>query len=296
MARTIEEIKREMTDAFMRNATLAKAYGFGDGAKFSEVFSKVSLESVLMYIVASSIWVLEKLFDTHKKEVSEMILQMKPHSLRWYVDRAKQYRHGMSLLPDSDEYGDKDEDGKELTDEAIAAMQIVKYASACENETKVELKIAKEDGGELKPLDEEEFKGFCYYLSEIKDAGVTIEVINERAYLLQLKIEVYYNPMVLNGKGESFATGQEPVKEKIKEFIKNLPFNSEYRNQSLLNSLQEVEGVEIVKLINAQEKSPSASEWNTISVNRVPYSGYYKYDEESTITYIAYENYKVYGV
>jgi hypothetical protein len=92
--RTISDIKKELTDAFMADAQLQAAYGFAPGTAFDKQFSRISLESLLLYIVAFAQWTLEKLFDTHTQEVTDYIATMKPHTLRWY--RRKRKRSSMA--------------------------------------------------------------------------------------------------------------------------------------------------------------------------------------------------------
>ena len=47
MARTIAEIKKEMTDAYMSNSIIRDIYGITGDADFDSVFSPVSIESTL---------------------------------------------------------------------------------------------------------------------------------------------------------------------------------------------------------------------------------------------------------
>lgn len=285
MARTIEQIKTEITDAFMVNETLASAYGFNEGDKFTDKFSRVSIETLLIYIVASSIWVLEKLFDTHQSEVSAIIAAMKPHSLRWYVNKVKAYRAGQSLVEGTDTYSDDD-----LSSEEIERMQVVKYAAAMESEATIYIKVATENGGEKQPLERDELEGLKSYLAEIKDAGVNVSIINEVASKLKLSLQIYYNPMVLSSEGKHFATGKSPVEDSIKQYIGNLPFNGEYRNQSLIDAIQQVDGVVIVELIRAEE-SYNGVDYDSINAKAIPYSGYYAYEDDNiTIEYIPYES------
>ena len=54
MARTIAEIKKTMTDRFMEDNTLREAYGItGEDATWDNTFSTVSIENILIYIVAA---------------------------------------------------------------------------------------------------------------------------------------------------------------------------------------------------------------------------------------------------
>ena len=54
MARTIAEIKKEMTDAYISNSIIRDIYGITGDADFDSVFSPVSIESTLFYIFAAT--------------------------------------------------------------------------------------------------------------------------------------------------------------------------------------------------------------------------------------------------
>ena len=73
MARTITEIKATITTEFMGSDVMATIYGFTKNDSFDERFSKVSFESILFYIIAFVAFTIEKLFDTHKQEVSPIL-------------------------------------------------------------------------------------------------------------------------------------------------------------------------------------------------------------------------------
>lgn len=60
---------------------IAQLNGLSTGEDFNKRFSRVSIESLLLYIVAAGIWTLEQLFDTHTAEVTDYIATMKPHTL-----------------------------------------------------------------------------------------------------------------------------------------------------------------------------------------------------------------------
>lgn len=54
MARTIAEIKKEMTDAYMSNSIIRDLYGITGDADFDSVFSPVSIESTLFIFCGNS--------------------------------------------------------------------------------------------------------------------------------------------------------------------------------------------------------------------------------------------------
>ncbi len=91
MARTIEEIKKEMTATFMGMEAVKTAYGLDGSKGFDDCFSMASLESVLFYVFAACVWALEKIFDLHSADVEARIEMLEPHTLRWYVNKAKAF-------------------------------------------------------------------------------------------------------------------------------------------------------------------------------------------------------------
>lgn len=272
--RTIDEIKKEITDAWMHDEVLAKAYGYEVGSAWK--FSRVSIENVLCFIMAAVVWTHERLFERHREEVEAYIAQMKPHTLRWWVEKAKLFQKGSTLPDNSCDY-----DNTDLTDEEIASRQIVKFAAAIEQKNIVYLKVAKEEGGVKKPLDDDEVAAFRAYVDEVRDAGVSVEVINEEGCLLHLELDIYYDPMVLNPEGKHLAKGTKPVEEAIKQYIENLSFNGEYRNSELIDRLQEVEGVVIPEFRSATEQMNENEELQNITAYATPHSGYYKYEEKN---------------
>ena len=53
MARSINDIKKTMTDAFMADADIREKYGLTADDTFDDSFSSVSLEKILFYIIAA---------------------------------------------------------------------------------------------------------------------------------------------------------------------------------------------------------------------------------------------------
>lgn len=284
MARTIAQIKSEMTTAFMRDATLATSYGFDIGDTFEERFSVVSLESILFFIVATAMWTLENLFDTHAIEMNHLIDTKKPHRLKWYRDKALAFQYSRALAEDQDVY-----------DTIVESEKIVKYASALEYAGRVYVKVAKGLGVKER-LSDSELIAFKYYLNDVKDAGVVVECVSKSADHFRASITIYYDPMVLDANGVSLATGVEVVREAITDFVQNkIPFNGEYRNSDLVDSLQTVSGVVIPELQVASTLSAEAYTfsdiWWNIAAKHIPDSGYFKIYTPSDLSldYVAYQ-------
>lgn len=290
MARTISEIKAEIGAAYISHETVRSAYGLDENASFDKVFSPISVESVLFYVVAASIWALEQLFDRHTAEVEQRIEDLRPHTLRWYVSKALGYMHNYKLVQTDGVVSADYYDTTGLSEGDIAAKKIVKYAVATESNTQVVIKVAKAKAdGRPTPLTKNEKAGLEYYLSQIKDAGVYIKVLSEAADKMNVELVVLYDPSVLNA--ECIATdedeeyrqllitdpnsGKEVIKEAVQEVIARLPFNGEYRNSDLMAAVQAIEGVEVADIAAVQVCSDGETYTDVVGCRR-PYSGYYE--------------------
>ena len=285
MARTIDTINNDLKQAFMQDTTLAEKYGFTAGANFADTFSRFSIESIILYIVAASIWTLERLFDTHTAEVTDYIATMKPHSLRWYVEKAKAFMYGVPLIDGSDQY-----DTTNLTDEQIAEKKIVTFAACTEANATLYLKVAKAGPA---PLTSDEKAAFVAYLHEIKDAGVRIDVISENGDYLKLQMVIYYDPLLINANGESKGTGNKVVEDAIKNYIENIPFNGEFRKNELEDAIQAVDGVVMVEFERAEHSETGDDDtFEEVIPYCKPTSGYFKFANAdlSGITYQPYAN------
>ncbi|MDU1893103.1 MAG: hypothetical protein E6767_20695 [Dysgonomonas sp.] len=280
---TIAEIKDIITSNFISIDIVKRLYGLDENKSFEDQFSTVSLENIIFSVIATAIGILSQLFDLHKQEVTEIIADQKPHSLRWYAWLARQFQYGFNLLPDSDQF---DNTGK--TDEQIEASKIVTYAACTKGaEGKLLLKVATDNGDDLAPLDETEKEAFTEYINRVQDAGDDLEIISTEADTLKLIYDIYYNPLVINAKGERVAgESLTPVPDAIRQYLKNLPFNGELVTAYLTDALQRVDGVVIPHL--------KAAEWTYgdvtqgIEVKALPYSGYFRVtDDNLEINYIA---------
>lgn len=278
MARTIDQIftdlvnkKEQITELDELNST-----------------SKTAIWRLWLYIVAYGIWTLETLFDTHKAEVANILSQLKPHTMRWYRNKALAFQYGFDLYDDSDVFNNES-----YTEQQIQSSKIIKYSAVTESadESRIIIKIATENNGELQPITDAQKLSFETYIEEIKDAGVRITVINYLPDILQLKLKIYYDPLILTSTGISILTGKKPVEDALKEFMKELPFNGELVLASLIDKLQAVEGVKIPHLLYAASKWIDANgitygNFENIVVKKIPVSGYFKIENFTDIEYV----------
>lgn len=272
----------------MANPNLATSYGFDQGDSFDEQFSMASFENFLFEVLAFALFVHEQLFKKHRNDIDEQLYNQKSGRLPWYRFMALQFQSGFSLLPDSDKF-----DNTNATPEEIENSKIVQYAAVNEtdDESRVIIKIAAEDSGELMPINETELEAFEFYVSEFKWAGVPTTVVNLPPDKLFLQIEVYRDPLVLDTNGVSISNGNIPVEDAIEEYMKELPFNGQFVIADFVDKLQEVEGVEIPHIVGIsssyiEAESEGYGEPVFFDVRRIPQSGYFKVSSFENINYV----------
>lgn len=267
MARTITDIQTEILQAKESEPALAELNST----------SKTAIWRLWIYIVSVAIWSLEKIFDLHKKEVNERLSELKPHTARWYRNKALAFQYGFDLLTDSDIFNNN---GK--TEDEIDTSKIVKYSAVIEKDTgQLIVKIATEQGGKLQPITPTQLQAFQAYIAEIKDAGVRVTVTNYLPDRLLLDLEIYYDPLILDENGVHHLNANKPVEEAIEAYMKELPFNGELVLAHLIDKLQQVEGVKIPHLLEAKSAwiEPESGGYGMaqpISVSIIPESGYFE--------------------
>ncbi|CVK17131.1 hypothetical protein Ga0061079_11633 [Apibacter mensalis] len=268
-----------------RKLTDIKAQILSEKTKYSELDvlnskSKSSIWNLFIYIIAYAIFNLELLFDQHKLEVSTAISELKPHTARWYRNKALAFQYGFNLHEDTDKFNNENH-----TDDEIEASKIVKYSAVteAENQSRLIIKIAGENNGELSPITEPQKEAFMTYMEEIKDAGVPLTIINYLPDLLYLSITIKRDPLVLDASGNSISplNGDiRPVDTSIKQFLRELPFNGELILSKLTDKLQATSGVKDVNIDNASSAwiDANTNDYGSaigIYMSVVPESGYF---------------------
>ena len=269
--RSIAEIKESITTAFMANEDVQKIYGFKAGERFSDHFGRLSVENVLMYVVAVCCHVVEGLMDNHRNEVDEMLERRLPHRLRWYRDRVLEFMDGEAVDVNSGKY-----DTTGMSDEDIAEARVVKYAAVSERieDGVLQIKVAGEGAdGKRCPLDDETEKQLKAYIGEIKDAGVRIEIINQPPGLLLAEIDVYYNAIYKEAEVEA------SCREAAQAYVENLDFDGVLYLAELSDALRGVAGVKTVKILNASVNEIASEEDLVIEAYIRPAAGYYNMEE-----------------
>ena len=247
-----------MTDRFMADSAVREKYGFTASDTFDGKFSKVSIEGLLFYVVAFGIWVLEKLFDTHKEEVSTMLADLTPHTTRWYRNRV------LSMVPNGQE------------------EPPVKYCSVDDRGAKLKIKVAKGDPGNRSPLESEDVLALETWMANEKDAGLKIDIVNLRGDVMTANLTVWYNPLELVPMGN-------PVKDALKAYVSNLDFDGLLTRNAIVDELREVPGVEIVRIDQLKVKAWAEQSWHDFGDQEQAKSGYWTVaDENVNVVYKPY--------
>ena len=278
MARTITEIQNEIFASITANENLAGLTSQ----------SKVAIYRLIVFVVSFGIWSLESIFDIHKKELQNELLEQKSGTLPWYRTMALAFQYGFDLLTDSDKFNNNG-----ATDEQIEASKIVKYAAVEEGseDSRVIIKIAGETNKVLAPIMADQLAAFNNYIDEVRYAGVNVTVINYLPDRLYLNLKIYRDPLLIDASGNSILYGGKPVEDAIRAYMKQLPFNGELVLVHLVDALQKVEGVKIPHVVSADSSwiDPIVNGYGTpqpINVKSIAVSGYYEVVNFDNVSYV----------
>ena len=281
MARSVAEIKKTMTDAFMADVTIREKYGLSVSDTFSSKFSSVSLENLLFFIVAACCHVLEVLFDQHKADVEEKISMAVVASVPWYYKMALAFQYGDSLVLNETtqqyEYATIDE-----------SKQVVKYAAVRDKGTSVQILVSGDEGGNPVALSNDVLAVFKQYMNRVKVAGVILNITSKPSDSLSITANITVDPLVLDESGALLADGSKPVETAIREHLKHIIYGGTFNKTKLVDAIQAVEGVIDVELGICQYIEEDLEGWSTMDGNN--YTGasgsYIPYNLESSLNYV----------
>lgn len=281
MARSVAEIKKTMTDAFMADATIREKYGLSVNDTFSSKFSSVSIENILFFIVAACCHVLEMIFDQHKRDVEDKIALAVVASVPWYYKMALAFQYGDSLVLNDRtwqyEYASIDE-----------SKQVVKYAAVRDKGTSVQILVSGDQGGSPVALSNDVLTVFKQYMNRVKVAGVILNITSKESDNVTVMATITIDPLVLNENGELLSDGSKPVEEAITSYMKHIIYGGTFNKTRLVDVIQAVEGVVDVELEECKYRHANSLEWTVMSGNN--YTGnsgsYIPVDLENSLTYV----------
>ena len=265
MARSINEIKKTMTDAFMADADIREKYGLPADATFDESFSSVSLENILFYIVAAFCHVLEVFFDMHKSEVDAKISRAVVASVPWYHKLALQFQYGDSLVFD------------DTTQQFVYAAQdskkqVVKYVAVRDRGTSIQMLVAGEKDSRPEPLSDDVLTAFKNYMNRVKIAGVVLAIRSLPSDTVSIAATIYVDPLSIDRNGTRISDGSKPVETAIENYLKSILYGGTFNKTKLVDAIQGVEGVTDVELFSCSYSTDGKS-FKVISGNNYTAEG-----------------------
>lgn len=261
--RTVEEIQSSILAEKANQPDLA---GLTSG-------SGTAIYRLWAYVVAVSINLFEQLLEVFKVEVNDAIDRNIWGTSRWYVEIAKKFQVGDSMveLPGNNPY--------EVVDEV---KQIVTRASFREGGGVLTLKVAKGDVNTPEALSAAEKAQFGAYINKIKAAGTEINVISLGAdSLIFDSVSVTYNAVF------SEAAISTNVEQAIKSFLFDVPFDGVLYKNKLVEAIEDVEGVINVDVDNAIIRAVQGANSTLLGTSYEMIAGYAELDVvNSNITYV----------
>lgn len=237
MARSISEIKRTMTDAFMQDEAIRDAYDLSsDKTRFADCFSAVSLENLLFYIVAACHYVLESIFEKFTQDVEQKISRAVVASIPWYFDKAKAFQYGDALVLNPRTFGYE-------YAKVDTLKQLVKYVAVRDRGASIEMLVSAEEDGKPTPLSDDILTAFKHYINAIKIAGVVINVRTRKADELSIAVKVVVDPLKINRQGVDIASSEKVVEHAIENYLADIVYGGTFNKTKLVDAIQRVDGV-----------------------------------------------------
>ncbi len=279
MARSISEIKNDITTAFMADETVKERYGFADGTTFDSYFSIVSIENILFYIIATAIYAVEQISYAHVDAIKKTIASERGHTCSWYQ------RMVLNFLQSEQAFFDADTNTWStgtLSDTEIENAQIVKACAVTEGNFTINntdyfgllIKVATSNNGKFSVLSTSQYNALSTYIGKFKDAGVPVMIINQLGDVLQFNITLWIDYSIIYNSSTA-----KTIHDAIRDYLANLPFNGELTMAGLTGAIMAVNGVELAQITQARaytyQSGYSAERYSTIIGKVLPTSGYF---------------------
>ncbi len=282
--RTRQEIKKQITDAFISNSIIKSIYNLINNKTFEEQFSLVSLENILFDIISYAIFV-------HEQIVEKNAENSRPQNLPNFIATVLNFHDGLDLVFKNGQFQ------YDLTNvlDATARKIIARCAVLESNDEEIVVKIAVENNGNLEPATQPQADRILAYLKKMKVPGIPVRLINQSADLLKIDLTVYVNPLIIDtvtGKLLNTSENIFPAKKAGLDYLASLTkfeLNGIFVKQHYGIALEQSEGIELVE-INSCKWKYAAFPFQEIDKWIVAESGYFKLTEANlTINYLPYD-------
>ena len=301
MARSINDIQSEILTARLNVAELSAMEVLTTSEQTilqANSTSKVGVWRNWVWVFAYAQFVFEQYWDAFRNEIEKRILESRIHTPKWYREKALDFLYGIPLVDGKDYY-----DISVLTQDQINVAKIISNAATVRviqsGYGTLRLKVVRTVNGEYAPLTSQQLTALNVYFNEhVVDAGTLVFPTSGNADLLKLKLDIYYDPLILAADGSRLdGTDQTPVITKTSIFLKSIDFeNGKLVLTYLTDYLQKVPGI-ILPVVREAYSKYAAYDYNDVGVQnvgkineiRIADAGYMKLDiPELLINYIPY--------
>ena len=281
MARTIETIKQEITDAFLANEHVRQLYDLSETDTFDATFSKASIESLLFHAVATGIRSVEVMMEQHAQHVETLALNTIPATIPWYHDRCLAFRKGYPIVFDTDRLiYDYNPEAK-----ADSKAAVVQYAAVRDKGYSVDILVATDKDGAPEPLDEETLALFSAYIGQIKPVGIIVAVTSPQPDSVSITAMISLDPLMYRTDGTLIAAPDtHPVEDAIRAYLRSIRYGGELRLTALTDAIQAVPGVRDVRIENVEVTTNETTQ--TVSGFGLQAKGGYFINPQNTIQYV----------
>lgn len=252
MARTVTEIKKEMTDKFMSDETLRTAYGITGDETWDSTFSAVSIENIILYIVAVCAYTLEVLFDGFKQNVEDRIAQNIVPTIRWYHTQSVSFQYGDALIFDesiqSFRYASEEESKK-----------VIKYCAVRDRGGSIQVLVSGDSDGKPSVLSNDVLTAFKSYMNSVKIAGVILDIRSLPADSIEITAQVEVDPQQITEEGLRISDGSYPIVDAVNAYLANIVYGGTFNKTKCVDAIQNVPGVTDVLLQQVRVKSSGGS-------------------------------------
>lgn len=248
--------------------------------------SNTSVTFNLLEMFATEVYLLESLLSQTFIDIETRANEIPVGTLKWYAAETLKYQHGytLTIVDGIPAYS--------IIDESAMA---VKLSAAVEVSGLLLIKTAKLDGNNKAiKLSALELSGVQEYWSKKRFAGTALSVISVDGDEMKITARVEVDGGKITIDGQSIANpGTYPVEEAITIYLQELDFNGRFLNMSLIDAIQNVDGVKNVVINDCQAKQSGGSYFNvlqSLSQDYNSYAGYIIEDQTTpfrgTITYV----------
>ncbi|HTF18165.1 MAG TPA: hypothetical protein VK658_08845 [Chryseolinea sp.] len=182
---------------------------------------------------------MEIIQDRFESEVTELIRNNFIGTPEWYYNRALEFQLGYDLTLQGTRFSYPVND---------PTSQIIKAVSVTENSgSTLFIKVAKENvsSGDLEALTAQEKTQFTKYITKIKLAGTKINIVSLASdQLIMSGTTVYYDSIY------DPSVVKDAVELALRTYMKSLPFDGKVRLNDVIDTIQNVTGVNDVSVDN----------------------------------------------